>query len=86
MKKQSNTKKTNKPVHTVRIGAVSASVFLNDGKDGAKFPSAIIRRSYKTEAGFKDSSSYGARHLNELAAVVSGLQTWFAANYPDAAK
>ncbi|BBO34272.1 hypothetical protein [Lacipirellula parvula] len=85
MKKQSS-KTTNKPVHTVRIGAVSASVFLNDGKDGAKFPSAIIRRSYKTEGGFKDSSSYGGRHLNELAAVVSGLQAWFAANYPDTGK
>lgn len=86
MKKQSNTKKTNKPVHTVRIGAVSASVFLNDGKDGAKFPSAIIRRSYKTEAGFKDSSSYGARHLRELAAIVADVGAWIDANYPDAAK
>lgn len=85
MKKQSKNT-TNKPVHSIRIGAVSASVFLNDGKDGEKFPSAVIRRSYKTDTGFKDSSSYGARHLNELAAVVSGLQTWFAANYPDAAK
>ena len=84
MKKQS--KKTNKPIHSVRIGAVSASVFLNDGKDGAKFPSAVIRRSYKTETGFKDSSSYGGRHLAELAAVVSGLQAWFAANYPDTGK
>ena len=84
MKKQTN--ETNKPVHSIRVGAVSASVFLNDGKEGAKFPSAVIRRSYKTETGFKDSSSYGGRHLNELAAVVTGLQTWFAANYPDAGK
>lgn len=75
----------NKPVHTVRIGAVSASVFLNDGRDGQKFPSAIIRRSYKTDAGFKESSSYGARHLKELAAVVVNLQSWLAVNYPDAA-
>lgn len=82
MKKKSN--KTNKPVHAVRIGAVSASVFLNDGKNGEKFPSAIIRRSYKTADGFKDSSSYSSRHLSELAAIVADLQSWFAANYPDA--
>ena len=85
MKKQSN-KPTNKPVHTVRIGMVSASVFLNDGKDGAKFPSAIIRRSYKTEDGFKDTSSYGARHLGELAAVIADVRAWMNANYPDAVK
>ena len=83
MKKQN--KQPNKPVHTVRIGAVSASVFLNDGRDGQKFPSAIIRRSYKTDSGFKESSSYGGRHLKELAAVVANLQTWLAVNYPDAA-
>lgn len=83
MKKQNQ--QPNKPVHTVRIGAVSASVFLNDGRDGQKFPSAIIRRSYKTDSGFKESSSYGARHLNELAAVVANLQSWMAVNYPDAA-
>lgn len=84
MKKKSNA--TNRPVHTARIGAVSASVFLNDGKNGEKFPSAIIRRSYKTADGYKDSSSYGARHLNELSAIVANLQTWFATNYPDAGK
>lgn len=84
MKKE--TKKAKKPVYRVRLGAVSASVFLNDTKDGGKqFPSAIINRSYKTDKGFKDSSSYGARHLKELAAVVADLQSWFLANYPDAA-
>jgi hypothetical protein len=83
MRKQS--KQPNRPVHTVRVGAVSASVFLTDGREGEKFPSAIIRRSYKSESGFKESSSYGARHLNELATVVANLQNWMTANYPDAA-
>lgn len=85
MEKQSN-QTPNKPVHTIRIGAVSASVFLNDGKDGVKFPSAIIRRSYKTEDGYKDTSSYGARHLAELAAVIADVRTWVTANYPDAVR
>ena len=82
MKKKSTTI-INKPVHTTRTGAVSASVFLNNGKDGSQFPSAIIRRSYKTADGFKDSSSYSSRHLNELATVVANLQNWFQTNYPD---
>ena len=80
------TKKANKPVYRTKLGAVSASVFLNQTKEGGKpFPSAIINRSYKTDKGFKESSSYGARHLKELAAVVADLQSWFQANYPDAA-
>lgn len=86
MKKQSNAKKTNKPVHQARAGMVSASVFLNDGKDGAKFPSVVIRRSYKTEEGFKDTSSFGVRHLSELVAVIGDVRAWIYANYPDAAK
>lgn len=85
MKKQSN-QPANKPAHTVRIGMVSASVFLNEGNDGVKFPSAVIRRSYKTEGGFKDTSSYGSRHLGELAAVIADVRAWISSNYPDAAK
>lgn len=82
MKKE--TKKAKQPVYRVRLGAVSASVFLNETKnDGKQFPSAIINRSYKTDKGFKDSSSYGSRHLKELAAVVADLQSWFQANYPE---
>lgn len=84
MKKKSN--KTNKPVHSIRSGPVSASVFLNDGKNGEKFPSAIIRRSYKTESGYVASSSYSGRHIGQLAEVVADLQSWLATNYPDAGK
>lgn len=84
MKKEN--KKGTKPVHRDRVGAVSASVFLNETKDGTKFPSAIITRSYKTDKGFKDSSSYGARHLRELAALVASLQAWFNTNYPETEK
>jgi hypothetical protein len=84
MKKE--TKKVNKPVYRTRIGAVSGSIFINETKDGGKFPSAVISRSYKTDKGFKESSSYGARHLNELAALVADLQAWFQGNYPEAAQ
>jgi hypothetical protein len=76
---------TKRPVHRIRIGAVSASVFLNQTKDGKEFPSAVISRSYKTGDTFKDSNSYGARHLAELAGVVVGLQSWLTENYPEAA-
>lgn len=85
MKKTIETKTAKKPVHRIRVGAVSCSVFLNKTKEGTEFPSAIIRRTYKAGESFKDSNSYGARHLAELAALVASLQNWLTANYPDAA-
>jgi hypothetical protein len=84
MKKKTETKTTNKPVHRIRVGAVSCSVFLNKTQEGKEFPSAVISRSYKSGDGFKDSNSYGARHLAELAALVASLQSWITANYPEA--
>lgn len=85
MKKKIETKTTNQPVHRVRVGAVSASVFLNKTKDGTQFPSAIISRSYKSGDGFKQSTSFGAKHLAQLSDLVMSLQSWFKANYPDTA-
>jgi hypothetical protein len=85
MKKKTETTGANKPVHRIRVGAVSCSVFLNKTKEGTEFPSAIISRSYKAGDSFKDSNSYGARHLAELAALVSSVQSWITANYPEAA-
>ena len=64
---------------------MSCSVFLNKTKEGIQFPSAVISRSYKSGDTFKDSSSYGARHLNQLAELVASLQSWMKSNYPEAA-
>lgn len=86
MKKKNETKTANKPVHRIRVGAVSCSVFVNKTKEGTEFPSAVISRSYKSGDSFKDSNSYGARHLAELAGLVASLQSWITSNYPDAAK
>src|SRR5256885_14131603 len=36
--KKKNEKATNKPVHRIRVGAVSCSVFLNKTKEGTQFP------------------------------------------------
>lgn len=85
MKKKNETKATNKPVHRIRFGAVSCSVFLNKTKDGTEFPSAVISRSYKSGDTFKESNSYGARHLTELADLVGSLRIWMQENHPEAA-
>lgn len=87
MKKKVEPTTTKKsPVHKLRVGAVSGSVFLNKTKDGVEFPSAVISRSYKEGDGYKTSNSYGAKHLAELVALATALQSWMNANYPDAAQ
>lgn len=83
-KKNDKTTEANKPVNRMRVGAVSASIFLNKTKEGVEFPSAIISRSYKSGDDFKTSNSYGAKHLAELAGLVTLLQGWLKENYPEA--
>lgn len=83
--KKKTEKQTNMPVHRLRNGAVSCTVFLNKTKEGKEFPSAIISRSYKSGDGYKESNSYGARQVTQLADLVANLQGWLKANYPDAA-
>lgn len=86
MKKNVEAKPTKKsPIHKLRVGAVSGSIFLNQTKEGVEFPSAVITRSYKEGDGYKNSNSYGAKHLAELIALATALQSWMNANYPDAA-
>lgn len=69
----------------IRVGAVSCSVFLNKTKEGTEFPSGDHQSMDKAGDSFKDSNSYGARHLAEPAALVSSIQSWMTANYPEAA-
>lgn len=84
--KKKTEKKSNAPIHRIRIGAVSGSVFLNTTKDGTQFPSAVISRSYKDGDAFRESNSYGAKHLAQLVDVVANLRAWLDANHADAAK
>lgn len=79
------TTQKNRPVHSVKIGPVSGSIFLNRTEAGQEFPSAIISRTYKSGEEFKKSNSFGAKHLASLAAVVQALQTWMNERYPQAA-
>lgn len=47
-----------KPEKTFRIGSVSASVFLNDGKSDNPFRSIVVQRSYKDGDDWKYTNSF----------------------------
>lgn len=78
-----NNKSNKGPIYSTGPGAVRASVFLNKTKQGVEFPSAVITRRYLAkDQTWKNSSSYGIRHITELAAVVAEVYAWMQANYP----
>jgi len=88
-KEEAVTNKTSNkgPIFSTGPGAVRASVFLNTTKQGVAFPSAVIQRRYlASDKTWKNSSSYGLRHIAELAGVVAEVYAWMQANYPKEAK
>lgn len=84
-KKNETTAEAKRPVHSVKIGAVRCSVFLNrNAATGREFPSAVISRTYKSGDDYKDSNSYSLKNLSLLEAVASSAKNWIKANYHDA--
>ncbi len=60
-----------KPEKIFRIGAVSASVFVNSTEDGRAFRSVSLQRSFKNGEEWKTASSFA---LSELPSAVAVLQ------------
>jgi len=58
----------NHPVSRIKIGAVSAAIFKNEGANGS-FHTATTERTYKDGDEWKTTTSYGIKDLAALAAV-----------------
>lgn len=57
-----------KPLDTVRIpGGIKATTWLNTSEKGNTFTTTTITRTYKTDDGFKDSSSFNHDELLKVA-------------------
>jgi hypothetical protein len=77
-----NNKSNKGPIYSTHEGAVRASVFLNKTTKGEEFPSAVINRRYLDKnKNWANSTSYGLKHIDELAKVVADVQAWMKANY-----
>ena len=71
----SENKPKNKPVKTIRLGAIEASIWENPGTDGRPNHSVTFKRSYKDGEDWKDSDSYWADHLPLLAKAADMAHT-----------
>jgi hypothetical protein len=70
-----------KPVHKIRAGALSVSIWQNDGEKGPWY-SVTPSRSYKQGDQWKDSDSYGFEDLMTLAKLLDLAHTWILSQQP----
>lgn len=59
-----------KPEKKFRIGAVSASVFVNQAEDGGSFRSVTLERRYKDGDEWKSSDSFTLKDIPSAIAVL----------------
>ena len=59
-----------KPIDTIRIpGGFKATTWLNTSEKGNEFTTTRITRTFKTEDGFKDSTSFSHDDLLKVAKI-----------------
>jgi hypothetical protein len=67
----------NKPVHTLRHGAISASIWRQDTDKGPMF-NVTFQRSYKEGEAWKNSTSFGRNNLLLLSLLAMRAFEWIA--------
>jgi hypothetical protein len=75
MSDKSKSEKPQKPVHTLRDGAIEVAIWRNEGDKGPFF-SVTHRRSYKQGDQWKESDNYGQDDLLGLAKLLDLAHTW----------
>ena len=69
---------TNKPVHTLRIGALHASIWLNTSKEQHTFYKTTIERRYREGNEYKGTGSYDHEDLLNVAQLAQRAEEWIA--------
>lgn len=86
MKTQTGSSKSHQqPVHKIRHGAVSASIWKQDSEKGPLF-NVTFQRAYKDGENWKNSSSFGRQNLLVLSLIAARAFEWIAAQSGKAAR
>lgn len=76
MKNKTQTSTSNnQPVHKIRHGAVSASIWQQDTDKGPLF-NVTFQRSYKDGDAWKNSSSFGRNNLLVVSLIAARAFEW----------
>ena len=65
----------NAPIHTIRLGRISAAIWSNEGSNGT-FMSVTITRSYKDGDDWKQTDSFNRDDLPLVAKVADLAHLW----------
>jgi hypothetical protein len=69
-----------RPIHTEKIGALSASIWSNTTSEGRTFYSVTIERTYRAEGDeLKHARSFNHDDLLNVAKVAERAEAWIAA-------
>jgi hypothetical protein len=78
MKNQTNpTKADNQPIHKIRYGVLSASIWRQEGERGPMF-NVSFQRSYKEGDTWKTSTSFGRNDLLVISLIATRAFEWIA--------
>jgi hypothetical protein len=64
------------PVHKVYVSGVVAAIWENKGDDDKLRHNVTFERSYRTEDGYGQTGSYGARDLQNLRKAADLAHSW----------
>jgi hypothetical protein len=73
--KDAESKSNNQPVHKIRHGAVSASIWQQDTDKGPLF-NVTFQRAYKDGENWKNSGSFGRNNLLVLSLIAARAFEW----------
>lgn len=65
----------NKPIHTIRSGAVKAAIWANH-HNGQTFHSFTLSRLYRADESWKSTSSFSRFDFNNLLAITVAVDEW----------
>lgn len=76
MKNQTTTSESNnKPVHSIRHGVISASIWRQETEKGALF-NVTFQRAYKEGDNWKNSTSFGRNNLLVISLIAARAFEW----------
>jgi hypothetical protein len=75
MKTQTSVKSSTQPVHKIRHGTVSASIWRQETEKGQVF-NVTFQRSYKSEDTWKNSSNFGRQDLLVVSLIAARAFEW----------
>ena len=75
--KNQTAQQTNKPAHTIRHGAISASIWEQATEKGPMY-NVTFQRAYKEGDEWKNSTSFGRNNLLLLSLMAARAFEWIA--------